>query len=300
MTNSMNIGYCLQGQPLSQTAIQLEMKELRDRGYNVEIIDIEKPLDRKIIQSRDFIMCHFSYQGMWAKRWGIPYAVYPHAYDIWKDEGKALHKAVSSRNCKWVACESKFHESKFKEWEITKPLHLVYGAIDVDFFKRKSNKLGDKVTAGGRLKPKKGLEYAVRGYKNIHIFGKGKKVLDELKIINPNLTYHGVISKEEYRDLLEDSYLFVSPNIIAEDGDMDGIPATIMEAMLMELQILTTPISGIPELSPYVILKDPETIASGQVAIPNERNIGGRDLIIERHNPKIVVDRIIEGIEKYI
>jgi len=295
----MNIGYCLQGQPLSQTAIQLEMKELSNRGHNVGVIDIEIPLDGKFIKNCDFIMCHFAYQGIWAKRWGIPYAVYPHAYDIWKDNGKALKYAISSKNCKWVACESKFHRQKFEEWEIEKPLQLVYGAIDVDFFKRKSKKLGDKVVAGGRLKPKKGLEYAVRGYKDIHIFGKGQTMLDKLQSINPNLRYHGVVSKEKYRSLLEDAYLFVSPNIIAKDGDMDGIPATIMEAMLMELQVLTTPISGIPELSPHVILEDPETIATGNVEIPNKRNTSGRDFIRKNNSPKVVVDRIIDGIEKY-
>jgi glycosyltransferase involved in cell wall biosynthesis len=294
----MKLGYCLQGQPYSQTAIQLEIAEWRKRGIEVEIIDIEKPLDSKIIKSRDFIICHFSYQGIYARRWGIPYAVYPHAYDIWRDQGIALKRSINSNNCKWVACESAYHKKMFEQWGIDKPLSIVYGAIDIDYYKRTKDP-GDKIIAGGRLKPKKGLQYAVKGYNNITIFGKGQE-LDKLKVINPNATYTGFITKDQYKNLMEEAWLFVSPNIIDSNGDMDGIPATCMEAMLMELQVITTPISGIPELLPYVHLHSPEEIASGKIEIPKERNIGGRDLIRSRHNPKITVDTLQENIEKYV
>lgn len=296
----MNLGYCLQGQPFSQTAIQLEIKEWKRRKIHVDVIDIEKPLDKKIIKNCDFIIAHFSYQGIYTKRWGIPYAVYPHAYDIWKDQGMALQQAVNSNNCKFVACESKYHMNKFKEWDIHKPLHLVYGAIDIDFFKKKKKELGDKIVAGGRLKPKKGLEYAVKGYKDITIFGKGEQMIEKLKQINPHVTFLGFISKEKYRNLLDNAWLFVSPNIIAPDGDMDGIPATCMEAMLMELQVISTPISGIPELLPYIHLHSPEDIASGKLEIQKERNIGGRKLIMERHNPKKTVEILKSHIEEFV
>jgi glycosyltransferase involved in cell wall biosynthesis len=295
----MNLGYCLQGQPYSQTAIQLEMAEWKRRGYLVDIIDIEKPLNRQVIKNCDFIICHFSYQGIWASRWGIPYAVYPHAYDIWKDQGMALHRATSNNNCKWIACESKYHKKKFQEWGLKKPLNLIYGAIDVDYFKR-TKPLGDKVVGGGRLREKKGLIYAVKGFRDITIFGKGEEIMNQLKQENPNATYLGFISKDEYKNLLENSWLFVSPNIIARDGDMDGIPATIMESMLMELQILTTSTSGIPELSPYVHMHTTDEIASGDINIEKERNIGGRDLIRTRHSPKAVVDRMLVHIEESI
>ena len=270
----MNIGYCLQGQPYSQTAIQLEMKEWKRLGHHIDIIDIEKPLEKKVIKNCEFIIAHFSFQGIWASRWGIPYVVYPHAYDIWRDNGVALHKASSSKNCKWVACESKYHKRRFIEWKIPKPLYVVYGAIDVNYYKR-TKPLGNRILCGGRLKLKKGLIYAVRGYKDITVFGKGQQVMNQLKAENPHAEYLGFISTKDYKNLLEDSWLFVSPNIVDErTGDMDGIPATCMEAMLMELQVISTHISGIPELLPHIHLHTPEEIASGKIEINKKESCG--------------------------
>jgi hypothetical protein len=41
---------------------------------------------------------------------------------------------------------------------------------------------------------------------------------------------------------------FVLPCVVAPDGDQDGIPLVILEAMAAGLPVVTTPVSGIPEL----------------------------------------------------
>ena len=42
--------------------------------------------------------------------------------------------------------------------------------------------------------------------------------------------------------------LFVLPALHATDGDRDGVPNVLIEAMLAGLAVISTPISGIPEL----------------------------------------------------
>ena len=81
---------------------------------------------------------------------------------------------------------------------------------------------------------------------------------------------------------------------------MDGIPATCMEAMLMELQVITTDISGIPELLPHVHIHTLNEITSGNISLKKKRNVGGRKLILERHNPKKTVDTLRSYIEEWI
>jgi glycosyltransferase involved in cell wall biosynthesis len=41
--------------------------------------------------------------------------------------------------------------------------------------------------------------------------------------------------------------VFVLPSLVASDGDRDGIPNVILEAMAMELPVVSTAHSGIPE-----------------------------------------------------
>jgi len=298
----MNIGYCLQGFPVakSQTWIPLEIAELEKRGHKVTIIDVEKYLNYKEIRECDFLLCHFSYQGIAARRWGIPYGVLPHAYDIWKDDGDALHIATASKNCKFVGCDTGYHRMRFEEWEITKPLYDCPVCCDTEFFKKQKKDLGDKIIAGGRNTEKKGLKYAM-GFDNIYLYG-GKN--EELLKLNPTATYLGWITKEEYRDLMDDAWLYVSPNVKASNGDVDGQCTTIKEALLMELQVLTTNIAGNREYQ-HVHFSTAEDISKGVKGeeyqkIINKKNTKGREYVLRTFSPKICIDKYLLAIESSI
>ena len=49
-------------------------------------------------------------------------------------------------------------------------------------------------------------------------------------------------------EMMGESTLFVLPSIIASDGQMEGIPVALMEAMASARAVVSTSISGIPEL----------------------------------------------------
>jgi colanic acid/amylovoran biosynthesis glycosyltransferase len=53
----------------------------------------------------------------------------------------------------------------------------------------------------------------------------------------------GSRSEEHVADLLHQADVFVAPSAVARDGQMDGIPVALMEAMAVGLAL-----SGIPEL----------------------------------------------------
>jgi len=58
----------------------------------------------------------------------------------------------------------------------------------------------------------------------------------------------GWLDQSQVRTYLEQSTIFALPCVIASDGDRDGIPAVLMEAMAMEKPCISTTVSGIPEL----------------------------------------------------
>ena len=62
------------------------------------------------------------------------------------------------------------------------------------------------------------------------------------------VTLMGQQPQEVVRKLLEDASIFALPSIITEGGRREGIPVALMEAMAMELPVVSTKTVGIPEL----------------------------------------------------
>lgn len=60
--------------------------------------------------------------------------------------------------------------------------------------------------------------------------------------------FKGWINIDEAKTLMDQAHAFLHHSIIAKNGDMEGIPNAIMEAMAMELPVISTYHSGIPEL----------------------------------------------------
>lgn len=58
----------------------------------------------------------------------------------------------------------------------------------------------------------------------------------------------GVLPQHEVARLMGSTDIFVMPSIIANDGQMDGIPMSLMEAMAAGRPVVASSISGIPEL----------------------------------------------------
>jgi len=137
--------------------------------------------------------------------------------------------------------------------------------IDISRFsyKEKTKHTGKiKIISVARLTEKKGLEYAIKA---CSIFNTGKvdfeycivgtgPLHDNLKELIVQLGLEskvkllGFVSQENIKVMLSESDVFLLPSVTAADGDMEGIPVALMEAMSVGLPVISTKHSGIPEL----------------------------------------------------
>jgi colanic acid/amylovoran biosynthesis glycosyltransferase len=114
-----------------------------------------------------------------------------------------------------------------------------------------------------RFVEKKGIEYAIRALAralpgcrypvSYSLVGDGpllpalRALIDELGLAQ-QVHLLGWQDNDHVRELLNDTHIFVAPSVTALDGDQEGIPVSIMEAMAAGLPVLSTRHSGIPEL----------------------------------------------------
>jgi len=113
----------------------------------------------------------------------------------------------------------------------------------------------------GRLIEKKGLpvtirafEVFVRQYPNatLRIAGEGplfrdlKMLARELKIAQ-RVSFTGFLSQEQLREIYYRSHIFLHPSQTGRDGNQEGIPNSMLEAMASGLPVFATEHGGIPE-----------------------------------------------------
>ncbi|HNY90113.1 MAG TPA: glycosyltransferase family 4 protein [bacterium] len=114
----------------------------------------------------------------------------------------------------------------------------------------------------GRLVPKKGLGVLLHACKILHdqgvafkclIVGDGPErprleMFIRLNHLMEQIEITGYMAPSAVIEAYGGASLFVLPCVVEEDGNRDGIPNVIAEAMAMELPVISTTISGIPEL----------------------------------------------------
>ncbi len=113
-----------------------------------------------------------------------------------------------------------------------------------------------------RLVEKKGVEYGIRAvaklsrkYKNVqyNIIGNGPlrdrcdRLIAELRM-GDIIHLLGWKDQEQVYSLIANSHIFLCPSVTSTNGDQEGIPVALMEAMAAGLPIISTRHSGIPEL----------------------------------------------------
>ncbi|OGW16626.1 MAG: hypothetical protein A3G93_16495 [Nitrospinae bacterium RIFCSPLOWO2_12_FULL_45_22] len=216
---------------------------------------------------------------------GIPYSFTVHAYDLFIKPRLIREKAHFSE---FVVSKTDFNRRFIRERYAgvdESKLHLVHLGINTEKFAL-AGSCRDKETpftilSVARLIEKKGLRYLFeacsildkQGLSNFicKIIGDGplKNDLEDLAWglgLKHRVEFLGSLTIDEVIFKLGGADVFVLPCVVAKDGDIDGMPNVLLEAMALERPVISTYVSGIPELirdgaGILVPPEDPETLA---------------------------------------
>ena len=248
-----------------------------DLDFDLEIIhfdsdDLLGNLEKLLIEHKiELIHTHFVYPvGTLftfpvSQKLKIPFTLFAHAADIFKYEIDKINKiseVTNSEYCKGIFTLSRFHKNYLIERGV--PSNKIIITKQATNYEIEPITLNDNKTKSivsiSRFVEKKGLDDLIDIAKilenenyNFSIYGFGD-LEDELRAKIEKLNLNNISIKgrlngaKEVKKVLKESDLLVSPCKRGSDGDLDGFPTVVFEAMGYGTPILTTTVSAIPEV----------------------------------------------------
>ncbi len=197
---------------------------------------------------------------------GPSYSITAHAKDIYRStvRPKVLSKLVGDSRFTVTVCDANVNYlmGSIEPWARPRVRRL-YNGIDLnDFAQRKGEGAEPLILGVGRLVEKKGFDTLLEALailkKSGHTFrasimGDGEE-RDQLEALRHRLGLEdtveltGAVDQSSVREAMKGATLFSLPCRIGTDGNRDALPTVLLEALAVGLPIVSTTVTGIPEI----------------------------------------------------
>lgn len=219
----------------------------------------------KLLPNYDIVHAHWLIpQGIVQSFFKKPYVVTGHGGDV-TSLNKGLLRKLKIRCLKRASSVTVVSEHLKKKVQEMVPYinpEVIPMGVDLEKFGRQYYipdyfGQGEKkvVLFVGRLAEKKGVTYLIEAMRGIDgilvIVGAGplKTVLERQAVdIGRRVVFLGAKTHDELKAIYASADVYAAPSITAKDGDQEGIPTAIMEAMASGLPIVASNSGGIPQL----------------------------------------------------
>ena len=199
---------------------------------------------------------------------GIPFSFTAHARDLYQVPEKVLTDRIRQARAVITCCGSNLEYLNQIAPSQKSKFSLVYHGVNLKDFQPVSNPgtssppNGPLILSVGRLVEKKGFQDLLEALFIVKkrgedfrcaIYGAGPlaKQLEEWiekHGMTGEVSLKGDRTQQELIPLYQNATLFILTPVQTDDGDRDGIPNVLVEAMAVGLPVITTAVAGIPEL----------------------------------------------------
>lgn len=196
----------------------------------------------------------------------LPFSLHSHAFDLYqRNPHNVRQELLHASQVVTISEYNRRHIAQLCPEMDPGQVEVVYCGVDTTVFRPEPARAADgilRIISVGRLIEKKGMVYLIEACKQLvdrglvidcRIVGEGplhnslQARIEQLGL-QKHVTLLGALAQDEVRRQIQASDVMVLAATVATGGDQDGIPIVLMEAMACGLPVVTTPISGIPEL----------------------------------------------------
>jgi len=189
----------------------------------------------------------------------VPFSFTAHAYDLFRQDARVspAELAALPDGCRAIVTISRFHRQFLIDRGVPPDRVVVIpNAARLADLIAQAPPPPDRlrrILAVGRPIPKKGFSHLVVAWSRVAracgdvqltILG-GAGMVDDPP---PGLDLRGMVPYAEVLEEMAACDLVVAPCVIAESGDMDGVPTVLAEAGALRRPVLASTLSGIPDL----------------------------------------------------
>ncbi|MEL7976461.1 glycosyltransferase family 4 protein [Isoptericola sp. F-RaC21] len=195
---------------------------------------------------------------------GIGYTFTAHAKDIFHESVDPADLRVKLADARAVVTVSDHNLRHLRDTygAAADAVVRVYNGLDLDEYARATaSRRPGRVCAVGRLVEKKGfgdlldaLALLVADGRDVHLdlVGSGPQeaeLRDRTTVLglDGHVTFHGPLPQDRVRDVVARAAVFAAPCVLGADGNRDGLPTVLLEAMALGTPVVSTPVTGIPE-----------------------------------------------------
>ncbi len=198
----------------------------------------------------------------------LPFSMSAHAKDVWTiPDWEKREKLLSAA---WTVTCSRLNLDHLRALAPEADIALAYHGLDLARFPAPRRAPGldgsnpaqpVRILAVARAVEKKGLDVLLDAlallppelhWRFEHV--GGGELVERLKVraealgLGARVSWLGPATRDEVIEALRRADLFCLPTRVAHDGDRDGVPNVIMEAMSQELPVVATDAAAIPEI----------------------------------------------------
>jgi len=203
-----------------------------------------------------------------ARLTGLKFSWTAHARDLFLSFGGIAAdremRRIKVREARFVAAVSQYNRTLLTELapERGPDIHCIHNGIDLARIRSAGAAPGGEILAVGRLVEKKGFADLIVACSHLaaagasfhcHIIGEGP-LEGELRAsirahgLEDRVRLLGPMTQPEVFAAMQRASMVVLPCAIADDGDRDGLPTVLIEAMAHALPVVSCPVTGVPEI----------------------------------------------------